>query len=111
MTPDLRRIVAIEAHRRATGRCPGVVHALGTGESFAIAPTANGFVDAASGIATRVDDGLLLAGEARIRLVPRDDVLFDGEVLGTAQRFSGRAGGGASVTLYAGTEYFQYAFG
>ena len=34
MTATTRRIIAIEAHRRRTGHCPTLIHALGTGETF-----------------------------------------------------------------------------
>jgi len=109
MTPALRRIIAVEAHRRATGRCAHTVHALGTGESFAVVPKGDGFLDAASGIAARLTDGILHAGAARVLLVPQDNVLSDGVLLDTGARFSLRAGGGSSVTVYAGAEWFQYA--
>jgi len=112
MTPELRRIVAAEAHRRATGRCPVLLHALGTGESFAFRPEVEGFTDAASGLVVRsAPDGTLLVGAVhRLALAAEDAVLFRGQDLVTAERFTGRAGGGASVTLYAdGGDFFQYA--
>ena len=109
MTPVLRRIVAVEAHRRATGRTATLLHALGTGESFAIRPGADGFTEEESGIAARVaPDGTLHAGDARIVLTAEDEVLFHGVDLATGERFAGRAGGGAIVTLYLGDDWFQH---
>lgn len=49
MTPVLRRIVAVEAHRRAAGCTASLLHSLGTGETFAIHIDADGFTDEASG--------------------------------------------------------------
>ena len=108
----LRRIVAVEAHRRRSGRCPVLVHALGTGESFEIEPGEDGFRDLASGrLALAHPSGLIVegAGEIEIRLL--GDVGFEGYDHSSAERFSGHAGGGASVTLYGPlrADYFQYA--
>jgi hypothetical protein len=115
MQADLRRIVAVEAHRRRSGRYPVRVHSLGTGETFDIAPAAGGFVDVASGMTVRIDgtDILLPDGRGPIELTLTGDVAFDGIERGSNERFSGRAGGGASVTLYDrdGNDYFQYAVG
>ena len=112
MSPELRRIIAAEAHRRATGHCPVLLHALGTGESFPMRCTADGFTDAISGLVVcAASDGTLLIGTAtRIVLTFDDAVLFRGQSLESGERFTGRAGGGASVTLYGdGGDYFQYA--
>ena len=57
MQPEVRRIVAVEAHRRRSGRCPVRVHSLGTGETFEIRPAPNGFLDIATGMAISVDGG------------------------------------------------------
>jgi hypothetical protein len=111
MRPEIRRIVAVEAHRRRTGRCPRLVHALGTGESFAIAPGPDGFTDLASGIVARAEPArIVLEGTgAAIAFALDGDVAFWGCDPTTGVRFTGRAGGGASVTVYAGDDYFQYA--
>lgn len=106
MSPALRRIIAVAAHHRATGQLARTIHALGTGESFSLRPTPDGFVDDASGLEADLHQGLSVEGQA-ITLTPRDTVLFDG-VAGTT-RFCGRAGGGSTVTLYLGEAYFQYA--
>lgn len=111
MSPDLRRMIVVEAHRRATGRCAVLVHALGTGESFPIEAQAAGFRDEASGLAAHdTPEGDILVGTARLTLAFDDAVLIGGRDLASGARFTGRAGGGASVTLYAdGGDYFQYA--
>ena len=111
MSPALRRMVVVEAHRRATGRCARLVHALGTGESFPMAAQQDGFRDEASGLAAQsTPEGDMLVGTSRVTLVFEDAVLFRGRDMATGARFTGRAGGGASVTLYAdGGDYFQYA--
>jgi hypothetical protein len=111
--PEIRRIVAVEAHRRRTGRCPARIHSLGTGETFDIKPADNGFVDLASGWSVHVTDGQITvpAAPAMIDLKLTGDVFFDGYDQTNHERFSGRAGGGASVTLYDRdqTDYYQYA--
>ena len=80
MQPEIRRIVAVEAHRRRTGRCPVRVHSLGTGETFDIEPAADGFVDVASGLTVRVDGEQIVVPslQATIDLALVDDVGFDG---------------------------------
>lgn len=107
MTPDQRRIVAVEAHRRRTGRCPIRVHSLGTGETFEIRPSDGGFLDVATGFVVRSNGSQinLPTGAIELRLV--GDVLLEGKTGG--EYFTGRAGGGSSVTLYEGGDYFQYA--
>ena len=112
MAPEIRRIVAVEVHRRRTGRCPVLVHSLGTGESFGIEPLPEGFRDLASGHVVRpAPEGIHLdgAGPVDIRLV--GDVAFEGYDHGAAEAFSGHAGGGASVTLFDSRRigFFQYA--
>ncbi len=113
MPPEIRRIVAVEAHRLRSGRCPTVIHSLGTGESFDIRPTADGFVDVASGLTVRSAPGRILLAEAQgtIDLRFTSDVAFEGYDHLGQEAFSGRAGGGASVTLYDKDRvgYFQYA--
>lgn len=113
MQADVRRIIAVEAHRRRSGRCPVLVHSLGTGESFDIQPRPDGFLDVASGVAVRISgDRLLLPDDRRtIDLHLTGDIAFDGYDHTSDERFSGRAGGGASVTIYDSdrTNYFQYA--
>ncbi len=110
MTPLLRRLVAVEAHRRATGRIAVMLHSLGTGETFAIHPHPGaGFADETSGITARFGDGdVLEAHDHRIAITFHDRVLFDARDLTTGERASGRAGGGATVTLYEGEDWFQY---
>lgn len=112
MDADLRRIVAVEVHRRRTGRCPVLVHALGTGETFRIAPRPDGFADLATGLLVRqTADGIALDGGGAITLRLTGDIGFEGQDLASGERFSGHAGGGASVTLYDArrTGFFQYA--
>jgi hypothetical protein len=113
MQADVRRIVAVEAHRRRSGRCPVRVHSLGTGETFEIRPEPNGFLDLATGIAVSVDGLRIILpdGQGPIDLTLTGDVGFDGYDHGSREPFSGRAGGGASVTLYDRNrrDFFQYA--
>jgi hypothetical protein len=111
MSPELRRIVAVEVHRRRSGRCPVEVHSLGTGESFAIRPLPDGFLDLDSGALIRSGDMRLATPEGAVELRLVGDVFFEGRLDASGERFSGRAGGGASVTLYeAGRDdYFQFA--
>ena len=113
MQPEIRRIIAVEAHRRRTGRCPVLVHSLGTGETFDIRPADNGFLDVTSGLNVRVSDGQILVPSLRatIDLSLEGDVSFVGYDHMDDEPFSGRAGGGASVTLYnrGQHDYFQYA--
>jgi hypothetical protein len=113
MQKDVRRIIAVEAHRRRSGRCPVLIHSLGTGESFDIRPMADGFVDLASGVTVRVDGERLLLpdDDSAVDLHLNGDVAFDGYDHISNERFSGRAGGGASVTIYDNgrVNYFQYA--
>jgi hypothetical protein len=113
MSPDLRRIVIVEAHRRRSGRCPLRVHSLGTGETFDITPAADGFYDVASGTTVRIDGAKILLADGRgpIDMTLVGDVGFDGFEHVGREPFSGRAGGGASVTLYDRyrNDYFQYA--
>ena len=113
MQSDIRRIVAVDAHRRKTGRCPTVIHSLGTGESFRIEPTADGFIDLQSGRPVRcVTDGIALS-ESDITIASgfSDDVAFSGFDPLSQEIFFGRAGGGATVTVYDQrmVDYFQYA--
>lgn len=113
MQPDTRRIIAIEAHRRRSGRCPVRIHSLGTGESFDVRPTADGFLDVTSGRFFRSADGRILCGDmdAAIELCLDTDIGFHGYDHGSGEPFTGRAGGGASVTIYEhdGPNFFQYA--
>jgi len=113
MSPDLRRIVIVEAHRRRSGRCPLRVHSLGTGETFDIKPAKDGFYDVASGVTVRIERNQIMLADGRgpIDLSLVGDVGFDGFDHAGREPFSGRAGGGASVTLYDRhrNDYFQYA--
>ena len=113
MTPEIRRVIAVEAHRRRSGHCPLRLHSLGTGETFEISPTTDGFVDLASGVAaSATEGGITLAGrQGAIELRMLGDVAFDGYDHISDESFSGRAGGGASVTIYdrGQKNYFQYA--
>lgn len=106
MKPDLRRVIAVAAHLRVTGHLATTVHALGTGETFAVTLTGDGFRDEASGLEARLDHGLEVDGQ-EITLAPRDNVIFDGVAGGT--HFWVRAGGGASVTVHVGDDFFPYA--
>lgn len=106
MSPDLRRVIAVAAHLRATGHLATTVHGLGTGETYAMTLTGEGFRDEASGLEAKLDHGLEVDGQ-EIMLIPRDNVLMDGQA--GATRFWLRAGGGSSVTVYVGDDYFQYA--
>jgi hypothetical protein len=113
MQPEIRRIIAVEAHRRRTGRCPVLVHSLGTGESFDIKPANDGFLDVTSGLNVRVAEGQITVPSLRaiIDLALEGDVGFSGYDHMDDEPFSGRAGGGASVTLYdrGQRDFFQYA--
>ncbi len=112
MLPEIRRIVAVEAHRRRTGRCPIRVHSLGTGETFEIKPADDGFLDVTTGLNVRVSAGQIQVPSlhATIDLALIGDIGFDGYDYMNDEPFSGRAGGGASVTLYdRGSNFFQYA--
>jgi hypothetical protein len=113
MQADIRRIVAVDAHRRKTGRCPTVIHSLGTGESFAIEPTTDGFIDLQSGRQVRCDaTGIVLPeGNTAIDTGFTGDVAFSGFDPLSRETFFGRAGGGATVTVYDErmVDYFQYA--
>ncbi len=113
MQPEIRRIIAIDAHRRRTGRCPTMLHSLGTGESFAIEVTPEGFVDVASGARVRTNaTHILLPGNgAVIDIVFDDDITFSGRDSASGEKFTGRASGGSSVTIYDDhrADYFQYA--
>lgn len=113
MQPEIRRIIAIDAYRRCTGGCPRTIHSLGTGETFGIEPAANGFTDLASGIrAVAEAERILVSGGAGpIETEFHTDTEFSGRDAGSGEYFSGRCGGGASVTIYdaTGVDYFQYA--
>jgi hypothetical protein len=113
MQPEIRRIVAVEAHRRRTGQCPVRVHSLGTGETFDIRPAADGFHDIASGLDVQVSGSQIRVPSLRatIDLTLNGDIGFDGYDHLDDEPFSGRAGGGVSVTLYdrGQRNFFQYA--
>ena len=113
MRPELRRIAAVAAHRSATGRYPVRVHSLGTGETCDIKEVDGGFLDLATGFNVRIDGGKITVPslQATIDLKFISDVGFDGYDHSSGEPFSGRAGGGASVTLYdrGQSNYFQYA--
>ncbi|HUZ67004.1 MAG TPA: hypothetical protein VMU56_04990 [Beijerinckiaceae bacterium] len=112
MQPEIRRIIAVEAHRRRTGRCPSIVYSLGTGESFDIAQTIDGFIDVRSGVQAKSDGSrlVLTEGHGPVQLDLAGDVGFTGCDLDSNERFSGRAGGGATVTLYDDQQlFFQFA--
>jgi hypothetical protein len=113
MQSDIRRIVAVDAHRRKTGRCPTVIHSLGTGETFCIEPTSDGFIDLQSGRHVRCElDGIVLPeSDVTIRTGFSGDIAFSGFDPLSQEVFFGRAGGGATVTIYDDQmiDYFQYA--
>jgi hypothetical protein len=113
MQPDIRRIVAIDAHRRKTGRCPTVIHSLGTGESFDIEPTTDGFIDLQSGRKVRCERAGVVLPESNTAIDTGfvGDVAFSGFDPLSRETFFGRAGGGATVTVYDErmVDYFQYA--
>ncbi len=113
MQPEIRRIIAVEAHRRRTGRCPVLLHSLGTGETFDIKPARDGFLDVTSGLNVRVAGGQIMVPSLRatIDLSLEGDVGFFGYDHMDDEPFSGRAGGGVSVTLYGRgqRDFFQYA--
>jgi len=89
------------------------LYSLGTGETFEINPTADGFVDMTSGVSASTAEGrIVLAGKrGAIDLHLTGDVAFDGYDHISDEAFTGRAGGGASVTVYDRDQrdYFQYA--
>ena len=113
MDADLRRIVIVDVHRRRSGAIARRVHSLGTGETFQIEPAPDGFRDVTSGMVVRVDGNRILLPDGRgaISIGLNGDVGFDGVVVDSKEPFSGRAGGGTSVTLYDrdGKDYFQFA--
>ncbi|WP_298107862.1 hypothetical protein [Bradyrhizobium sp.] len=113
MTPEIRRIIVAEAHRRRSGHCPLRLYSLGTGETFEINPTADGFVDITSGASASTVDGRIVVGgrQGAIDLQMTGDIAFDGYDHISDEAFTGRAGGGASVTIYDRDQrnYFQYA--
>ena len=113
MDPVVRRIVAVSAHAARTGRLPKLVCSLGNGEATDIRPTDDGFVETASGLAVRLaPPDLAIEGfREPLRLELEDDVFFAGYDPGSGERFTGRCGGGSSVTIYesASGDYFQYA--
>ena len=85
---------------------------LGTGEIFEIRPTDAGFLDVSSNLNASTSNGrILLTGvDAPIDLQLNEDVTFDGYDHSSKEPFTGRAGGGVSVTLYdhGGTDFYQY---
>ncbi|WP_237215596.1 hypothetical protein [Falsiroseomonas oryziterrae] len=110
MRAELRRIVAVEAQRRRSGRLPRVVHSLGTGESFPVLPRDDGFVDVASGIEVRAEEGRILLPQGAVAFALDGDVGFAGYDPETRERFTGRGAAGASVTVYDERgDFFQYA--
>jgi hypothetical protein len=113
MSPEVRRIIAVEAHRQRSGHCALRLYSLGTGETFEINPTADGFVDMASGVSASTADGRITLGgrQGAIELRLTGDVAFDGYDHTSDEAFTGRAGGGASVTIYDRDQrdFFQYA--
>ena len=113
MHSDIRRIIAVDAHRRRTGRCPTSIVSLGTGEAYEIDPTPDGFVDIHSGMAVRVDEAGIMLPErnATIAVAATSDVGFAGFEPLSNERFTGRSGGGATVTIYDAkdVDFFQYA--
>jgi hypothetical protein len=108
-----RRIVAVAAHRSRTGLCPTAIHSLGAGDSAEIRPTRDGFVDLASGLEAKVGPSEVTISDATrpIELTLEGDVGFAAYDPATDERFTGRCGGGASVTVYDAhsTDFFQYA--
>jgi len=110
ISPELRRMIAVDAHRRRTGHCPTHIHALGTGESSEIAPRPDGFTDLATGAKIRCEPMLMSAGGfGTVSITLEGDVAFSGIETQSGQRFTGRAGGGTTVTIYQSDDYFQYA--
>jgi hypothetical protein len=113
MSPEIRRIIVVEAHRRRSGHCPLRIYSLGTGETFEIVPTTQGFVDVTSGVSALTAEGrITLAGkQGAIELHLTGDIAFDGYDHISDEAFTGRAGGGASVTIYDRDQnnFFQYA--
>jgi len=111
--PDIRRIIAVEAHRQRSGMCPPMIHALGSGETFHITPLPDGFIDQHTGMPIRVEPGLIFVPGhvAPITITLDDDVGFTGFDPAACEHFSGRAGGGSSVTVYDSRQeqFFQYA--
>jgi hypothetical protein len=88
-----------------------MLHSLGTGESFAVEATPEGFIDVASGNRVRTDATHILLPGAVIDIVFDDDIAFSGHDSTSGETFTGRAGGGSSVTIYDDhrADYFQYA--
>ena len=112
MRSEFRRIIAVDAHRRRSGVCPPMIHALGTGETFHIQPTPDGFTDLDTGLRVWVEPGRIIpAGATPISITMSEDVGFSGFEPNSGEHFSGRAGGGSTVTIYDNRldDYFQYA--
>jgi hypothetical protein len=107
MQPEIRRIIAVEAHRRRTGRCPTMIHSLGSGETFEIEPRTDGFIDLETGLRVRVDSDRIVLPAASIEIRMGEDVGFSAFVAG--EILTGRSGGGSSVTVYHRDDYYQYA--
>jgi hypothetical protein len=111
MDPDTRRIVAVGAHLLATATCPSTIHSLGTGASFVIEPTPGGFIDLASGRSARIEPGLIVMPDGLpIDIAFDDETTFSGYEPASGERFTGRAGGGATVTIHdaSGERFYQY---
>ena len=112
MHPDIRRIIAVEAHRRRTGHCP-------TNDPCARHRrdlrhrACHGFTDLASGQRVRCEASALVLGDDNRAIATgfTDDIGFSGFDPHSGEHFHGRAGGGATVTIYDAcmVEYFQYA--
>jgi hypothetical protein len=110
MAPDIRRIVAVDAHRRRTGHCPLRIYSLGTGETFEISPRPDGFTDLESGRPIRSEPTRIVVPGSRAIAISLDgDIGFSGIDPASGAAFSGRAGGGTSVTIYEADDFFQYA--
>lgn len=111
--PDIRRIIAIDAHRRQTGDCPVRLFSLGTGEMFDIEPRVDGFHDVSSGLTVRsAASQIVVPGRGgTIEFKSTGDVTFAGFDNMSSEGFTGRAGGGSTVTIYdaGGHDFFQYA--
>lgn len=107
MDADIRRIIAVEAHRRRTGRCPTMIHSLGTGETFDIESKPDGFIDHETGQRIRTDGDRIRLRSETIEIRLSEDVTFAAST--ENETITGRCGGGSSVTLYYHNNYYQYA--
>ena len=110
MTPLLCRMLAAAAHHRASGVVPALLHNLWSGETHEFRREADGFTDAQSGQrAVQTAPDTVAIGAVSLRFTAIDDVAFAARIEPSGESVTGRAGGGASVTLHHGEAFHQFA--